>query len=722
MKKALFTYILCAGVVAFSQIKRETILSTDFEGDATQILEVAKIDCSVSEVVGKDAIKGEKSLMLDSSNNKNWCSMLKVDLSGADGYRVAFKYRVLSVGDVGKICSVIRINKDPETKSPRALTVLNLKRSGKVEYMDDAIWTSSRDEKYHFDFTSHRGAKIIIDDLKVEKLYRDKSAKGAWMFEPDAFVGMRYLPTNYAFCGVDSPFLSMSKEEFFPFIDRFGQFKHKDWVDKIHSVDDLKKQIEIEKEFNKKYGKIPQRDKFGGYLNPKYKYEATGRFRVQKINGYWYFITPEGNLFFSNGITCAGIHDVIPYTYREHYFEDISDKRFIKRNQYGLHFYKGKKHDSYGFIDHNLTHKYGEKYQDVYGGVADERMRVWGFNTYGAWSQAYIMKRENVPYSATLTSYRRVHLKTNMEIKAYWSDFPDYFAPDFEPKTRERIAQSAKLLRSPMCMGAFIDNELSWQLKPILIIQALLTCPADQPAKIEFMKFLQKKYGTIEKLNPRWKSNYKSWDDFLKQRKFYPKTQSGRNDMLAFEEKMYEHYFRVCRDALKAVDPQALYLGCRFAWRNELVQKVASRYVDVVSYNIYDDNITNFRLPKGCVDKPILIGEYHFGTTDKGSFGGGLNPRRTTKERAEAFEEYLTSAIENPNVAGAHYFAWFDLSPAGRFNMANFSMGFLDICDTPDYVIVKKANKLARKFYKMRLSGKKTTVQGSSDNVHVLGD
>jgi hypothetical protein len=54
--------------------------------------------------------------------------------------------------------------------------------------------------------------------------------------------------------------------------------------------------------------------------------------------------------------------------------------------------------------------------------------------------------------------------------------------------------------------------------------------------------------------------------------------------------------------------------------------------------------------------------------------------------------------------------------------MANFSMGFLDICDTPDYVIVKKANNLARKLYKMRLSGKKTTVQGSSDNVHVLGD
>lgn len=713
---------MCAGVACFSQMKREVVFFEDFEGDSTKILDVAKVNCELSEVTGDDAISGKKSLMLDTTSNPNWCSMLKVNLSGADGYLVTFKYKVLSCGKNGKICSVIRIEKDPESKTQRAVVVSNLRLSKKVGTGEDATFSIGRDAGYHFDFTSHKGAKIIIDDLKVEKLYRDKSLKGAWMYEPDAFVGMRYLPTNFAFCGFDAPFLSMSKEEFFPFIDRFGQFKHKDWHDKIHSVDDLKKQIEIEKEFNKKYGDIPNRDKFGGYVNPKYKYEATGRFRVQKINGYWYFISPEGNLFFSNGITCAGIHDSVPFTYRENYFEDISDKRFIKRNQYGLHFYKGKKHDSYGFIDHNLTHKYGEKYQDTYGAVADERMRVWGFNTYGAWSQPYILRRGNVPYSATLSTYRRVHFKTDVAIKAYWSDFPDFFAPSFEPKTREMIAKQANLIRSPMCMGAFIDNELSWQLKPVVIVQALLGCPADQPAKIEFMKDLQKKYGTIEKLNPRWKANYKSWDDFLKRRNFCSYTQSARADMLAFEEKMYEQYFRVCRDALKAVDPNALYLGCRLAWRNELVEKVASRYVDVMSYNVYTDNITDFKLPKGCVDKPILIGEYHFGTTDKGSFGGGLNPRKTTKERAEAFEEYITSAIENPNVAGAHYFAWFDLSPAGRFNMANFSMGFLDICDTPDYVIVKKANKIAKKLYKMRLSGKKTTKQGATDGLHVMED
>ena len=81
---------------------------------------LAKVNCSLTETTGSDALSGEKSLMLDSTENPSWCSMLKVDLDGADGYRVSFKYRVLSVGDAGKICSVIRINKDPESGSQRA--------------------------------------------------------------------------------------------------------------------------------------------------------------------------------------------------------------------------------------------------------------------------------------------------------------------------------------------------------------------------------------------------------------------------------------------------------------------------------------------------------------------------------------------------------------------------------------------------------------------------
>lgn len=123
---------------------------------------------------------------------------------------------------------------------------------------------------------------------------------------------------------------------------------------------------------------------------------------------------------------------------------------------------------------------------------------------------------------------------------------------------------------------------------------------------------------------------------------------------------------------------------------------------------------------KGCEDKPSLIGEFHFGNTDKGVYGGGLNPRVTVEARKKAFENYAISAFENPNVVGAHWFQWFDLCTAGRFNAANYAIGFVDICDTPDYVIVKAARKLSQKMYKLRLKGGQSTTQSVESTKAVI--
>lgn len=43
------------------------------------------------------------------------------------------------------------------------------------------------------------------------------------------FTGMKFLPNNPVFAKADDPLYLMPKEEFFPFIDEYGQFKHRDW-------------------------------------------------------------------------------------------------------------------------------------------------------------------------------------------------------------------------------------------------------------------------------------------------------------------------------------------------------------------------------------------------------------------------------------------------------------------------------------------------------------
>ena len=46
--------------------------------------------------------------------------------------------------------------------------------------------------------------------------------------------------------------------------------------------------------------RLEERDRFGGWTG--IQSESTGFFRVEKIGGRWWFITPDGNVFMSTGM------------------------------------------------------------------------------------------------------------------------------------------------------------------------------------------------------------------------------------------------------------------------------------------------------------------------------------------------------------------------------------------------------------------------------------
>ena len=152
--------------------------------------------------------------------------------------------------------------------------------------------------------TSAKGAEIAIDDIEIV------SVPTSWLDDPkEFFTGMKFLPNNPVFAKPDDPIFSMSREEFFPFIDEYGQFKHRDWEDKIHSDADFQTQKEKEKQFNAKLAKIPHRSQYGGFKDDSLKVEGTGRFRLDKIDGKWAFRDPDGYPFWSLGIDCVSAKD-----------------------------------------------------------------------------------------------------------------------------------------------------------------------------------------------------------------------------------------------------------------------------------------------------------------------------------------------------------------------------------------------------------------------------
>jgi hypothetical protein len=88
-----------------------------------------------------------------------------------------------------------------------------------------------------------------------------------------------------------------------PVLDEFNQWAHADWPGKIKSKEQLTKELaDEEKTFGKKTDY--NYSEFGGYKNTQVK--ATGFFRVEKIDGKWWFVDPKGHLFLSTGSNGAG--------------------------------------------------------------------------------------------------------------------------------------------------------------------------------------------------------------------------------------------------------------------------------------------------------------------------------------------------------------------------------------------------------------------------------
>jgi len=109
-------------------------------------------------------------------------------------------------------------------------------------------------------------------------------------------------------------------------------------------------------------------------------------------------------------------------------------------------------------------------------------------------------------------------------------------------------------------------------------------------------------------------------------------------DLAAFTRRFSEAYFRTVAEALRRHDPDHLYLGSRFAWPTPEAVEACAHSCDVVSFNRYrrsiagDEEWRRFH----ALDKPALIGEFHFGSTDRGLFWEGLVGVGSESERGPA--------------------------------------------------------------------------------------
>ncbi|MEK7766524.1 MAG: beta-galactosidase, partial [bacterium] len=290
--------------------------------------------------------------------------------------------------------------------------------------------------------------------------------------------------------------------------------------------------------------------------------------------------------------------------------------------------------------------------------------------------------------------------------EASFYQFHDVFDPGFRMAVRATLEhERGKSAGAPWCLGYFVDNEMNWGEDTDLAGAVLRSSPG-QYAKKVLVEELQARYGDVAALNRAWGTRHATWDDLRKSSQPPANAQGARADLKRFNRRIAETYFRICRDEVKRIAPGQLYLGCRFTWEGEFGFEQAAKYCDVVSFNLYRLELESLRLPRE-LGVPVIIGEFHFGATDRNNVNSALVEVADQRERAAALARYVRSALANPLVVGVHWFQYMDEAVTGRGDGENYQAGFVGVTDAPYAETVAASRDVGAQLYRLRAGGKR---------------
>jgi hypothetical protein len=418
-----------------------------------------------------------------------------------------------------------------------------------------------------------------------------------------------------------------------PLVDEFGQWIPSDWPGKIKNLEQL------QQEWSEEDQSLGQGDfnygKYGGYQNTQS--EATGFFRVEQVDGKWWFVDPEGHLFFSTCSTGMGGRGSLSRTQgRESYYAALPPSD-LGTMRYG-------RPVAPGFYSWNLFRRFGSDWKSLYTDLAIRRLEDWGLNTIGNWSDSALWDKQQKPYVVFLGGWGMRGGSLGM---------PDVYSEEWPGIVDKAAAeQCAPRKDDPYLVGYFIGNEPPWPGKESLVVDIILD---GEPTAIqeEARQFLAD-------------------GDTPERRK-------------AFVYKAFERFAEVINAAVKKHDPNHLNLGLRFGGHAPPKEMLLTSK----SFDVYSMNSYRYSLDREVIEQiyqvtelPIIIGEFHFGVPENG-LAAGLVQVSSQKERGVAYRYYVEQAAALPALIGTSWFQWVDQSVTGRMDGENYNIGLVDVTDRP---------------------------------------
>ena len=443
-----------------------------------------------------------------------------------------------------------------------------------------------------------------------------------------------------------------------PVLDELGQSCLLEWEGKAHCLKQLRKLWKAEEDESVSTESLYGYNRYGGYAN--HRREGTGFFRKEKTDGRWWLVDPEGCQFLSIGVCCISVGSgghVKDLDKRKKMLKQLPPEKFIYTDRRG--------HRSAEFSPWNLERRFGEDYMQQAMALTFKRMDKWGVNTIGNWSQKELERAGRKAFTCTMNP---------AYVDGSLFGLGDPYEPDFEEKLRASIRPLMTEYRdNPWLIGYYVGNEPTWVGAEERVCEALMN-GRERAMKTALRQYLQA----------------------------YGNTPEARR---AFVYETFDRYLAAVKRLQKEMDPNHMNLGYRFGniyAVNERVARICAKYFDVMSFNFYAIKPEHKLMDKllRWTDLPMIIGEFHFGATDRG-LGQSLFQVRNQKERGRAYRNYVETGFSHPGLVGTTYFTWNDEDILGRFDGENYNCGLIDVTNLPYREQTEAMMETAKRLYEI---------------------
>ena len=477
-------------------------------------------------------------------------------------------------------------------------------------------------------------------------------------------------------------------------VDSFGQWAVRDWPGKIHSSHELKASM-LKNEAIAASAAFPDDwSTYGGWK--QLRFTPKGFFYTHNDGKRWWLVDPDGYAFISAGVNCiavsstnsagmlSGLEELFSWLPPE------DDPLFAQTYQTGRTNSK-----SVDFLKSNLMRVYGAAWQQKWEETTAGLMRHWRLNTVANWSDLDMARRQKIPYVLNMRGFPTTPVKL-------YRDFPDVFDPVYQKDAEQFAKQLEPTKNDPYLIGYFLVNEPKWAFGDNNLAFEMFADAAPSFTKKEMARWLQKKYVNIQKFNNAWKQNLADFNALetitMKDRP----SDAAWNDCMEFSGLMVDHYVEIVCKEVKKIDFNHLNLGMRYAWISSELCYRAGNWFDVFSINGYGNpgppETGEITRRSG---KPVMIGEWHFGTVDRGLPSTGLQGAENQMARGEAYRYYFEQGVARPELIGVHWFQWNDQPVFGRGDGENYNIGVLDICNQPYTELTEQAKVSHERMYRI---------------------